>query len=141
MKKLMILFTLVALTVINTESIIAHTQCAPTVDRIEDVLSGGAYLTIAGKFGGKITKSKLAKITTLDIQGCAAGAKIFQFVLVINCGGTSTSIKGDSGKLTMEIRQELMDLSKGDEFWFTDVKAHLNSRTDVDVWAKKFIVT
>lgn len=137
----MILFTFVALTVINTESIIAHTPYAPTVDSIEDVLSGGAYLTIAGKFGGKIAKSKLAEITTLEIQGCAAGAKIFQFVLIIKSGGKSTSIKGDSGRLTKEIHQELMDLSKGDEFWFTDVKAHLNSRTDVDVWAKKFIVT
>jgi cytoskeletal protein CcmA (bactofilin family) len=141
MKKLFALFTLIALSVVSTESIAAHTPDVIAIDCIADALPGGAYLTIAGKFGGEITIAELAEDISLDVQGCVAGAKIFQFVLVINKGGKSQSIEGDSSHLTKEMHKKLKELSKGDEFTFKDVKAHLNSTDDVDVWAKKFVVT
>jgi len=135
-----VLFTIVTFSIVSTESLTAHTPEAIATDCFMDVLPGGAYLTIAGKFGGDITLSEVAKITSLDVQGCAAGAKIFQFVIVIKKGGKSQSFKGDSGSLTKEMHYQLKGLSKGDEFTFTGVKAHLNSTEDVDVWAKKFVI-
>ena len=145
MKNLVVLFTFAALSVLVTESLTAHN---PDIIDFEyrvneysgDALPGGAYLTIAGKFGGEITKSELADITALEVKGCAEGAKIFQYVLVIKKEGKSQSIKGESGSLTKEMHKQLKELSKGDEFTFTDVKAHLNSTDDVDVWAKKFVI-
>ncbi len=146
MKKLVVLFTCAALSILTTESMTAHTPNRAAIDDItdascyKDALTGGAYLTIAGKFGGEITKSELAENTSLEIQGCAAGAKIFQFEIVIKKGGKSQSLKGDSNTLTKDMHKILRGLSKGDEFTFKNVKAHLNSADDVDVWAKKFVI-
>lgn len=141
MKTLFALFTIAALSVVNTESMIAHTPDVIVIHYVADELPGGAYLTIAGKFGGEITTSEVTKNTTLEIQGCAAGAKIFQFVLVIDKEGKSQKMKGESSDLTKEMLKALRELSKGDEFTFKDVKAHLNSTDDVDVWAKKFVIS
>ena len=148
MKKMLVLFTFITISVLAAEPITAHTPSPITTDHndliVENfnvkVLPGGAYLTIAGKFGGEITKSELTKVTSLEIQGCAAGAKIFQFVLVVKKERKSQSFKGDSGILTKEMHMQLQALTKGDEFSFKDVKAHLNSNTVVDVWAKKFVI-
>ena len=140
MKKLIVLFTLVALAGLSINSMATDPDDDLTIECALDGVPGGAYLTIAGKFGGEITKSELAKVTSLEIQGCAAGAKIFQFVLVVKQGRNSQSFRGESGNLTKEMHQQLQALTRGDEFSFKDVKAHLDSKTDVDVWAKKFVI-
>lgn len=101
---------------------------------------GGAYLTIAGKFGGEITTDDIIKHTTLGIDGCAAGSEIYQFTLVVKANGKSSSYAGKSDVLTDEMLTALRRLDKGDEFTFKRVKAKHGKNDDIDVMARTFVI-
>lgn len=102
---------------------------------------GGAYLTFAEKFGGKVTQSDLMKTSEIGVEGCARGSKIFKFKLVITKGKEKSTHLGNSPKLTQAMLKDLRVLSKGDEFIFKKVKAYLpDGKSEVDVWGKIFTV-
>ena len=53
-----------------------------TIDPLTHTLDaelGGAYCIFAGQFGGEIAKKELTAHKELQVAGCAAGSKIFQF--------------------------------------------------------------
>ena len=101
---------------------------------------GGAYLVIGGKFGGEITKQEITENTTLGIEGCAAGAAIYKFTLVIGRDGNSRSFSSESNKLTSDMLAAINSLQTGDEFTFKRVKAHLSDDDDIDVAARPFMI-
>lgn len=102
---------------------------------------GGAYVVFAGKFGGELSKQEMAGQTEVKVDGCAKGARIFEFTLYITKGGERITLRGNSNVLSREIRAELNALNKGDAFEFKDTKAYLpNSKDVVEVHARKFIV-
>lgn len=112
-----------------------------TVTDCDSEINGGAYLTFAGKFGGKLTPKDLKQTAEIGVAGCAQGSWIFQFKLKITKNGKRISFTGTSPKLTKEMLEELRSLSKGDEFIFKKVKAYLpDGKSEVDVWGKKFTV-
>ena len=77
----------------------------------------------------------------LGVEGCAKGARIFQFTLVVAKGGKTSSYKAAANKLTPEMLSALKSLSVGDSFEFKQVKAYMPNGKDVaDVHAQKFIV-
>ena len=102
---------------------------------------GGAYCVFANKFGGEISKKDLLDNSELEIFGCAAGSKIFQYTLVITKSRQKSTYQGKLKLLTDSMLAKLRSLSAGDEFIFNDMRAHLpNGNGNVDVMGKKFIV-
>ena len=114
---------------------LAMTHNAPA-----DSSPGGAYLVIGGKFGGEITKQEIARNTTLGIEGCAAGAAIYKFTLVIEKDGRSSDYSAKTNKLSPEMLAAINALQKGDEFTFKRVKAQLKDDDDIDVMARPFVI-
>ena len=98
--------------------------------------TGGAYLTLVGKFGGNISQGELKAECTLGIEGCAKGSKIFQYSLFIE----DKMYKGSSHSLSDEAMAHLKKLEKGDEFHFERIRATLPGGNKVDVYARKFTV-
>jgi hypothetical protein len=104
-------------------------------------LPGGAFLTIAGKFGGEISKKEVLKTKELGVDGCAVGSKIFTYTIDINKGGTISTFKEESNTFSKEIIMKMKELNTGDSFEFKKVKAYLpNGKDQVDVHSKKFVV-
>ena len=97
---------------------------------------GGAYLTLAGKFGGNISQAELEAECKLGIEGCAKGSKIFKYSLYIQ----DKVYKGSSHSLSDEALAHLKKLEKGDEFHFESIRAKLPEGRNVDVLARKFTV-
>lgn len=107
----------------------------------ETKLPGGAYLTIAGKFGGEINKKDVLKTKELAVDGCAVGSKIFTYSIDINKGGEISTFKAEANTFSKEIILKMKELNTGDSFEFRKVKAYLPNGTDViDVHTKKFVV-
>ncbi len=103
---------------------------------------GGAWLRFAGKNGGSITQKEMQGQKSLSVDGCARGADIFQYTLVVTKGGKTTSYKGDSDTLTAEMLTKLKSLSTGDSFEFKDIKAYMKPKNEeINVRADKFTVT
>ena len=102
--------------------------------------AGGAYLTIAGKFGGEITLDDLKSATEIVIMGCAEGAVVYQYDVEVRSHGKSARYAGTSNSLTKDICKAFAGLDAGDEIIFDRVKAKLSERDKFDVTAKKFIV-
>jgi tripartite-type tricarboxylate transporter receptor subunit TctC len=103
--------------------------------------AGGAFVVFAGKFGGELSKKEMAGQTEVKVDGCAKGARIFEFTLYITKGGQRITLKGNSNILSSEIRAQLNALNTGDAFEFKEAKAYLsNSKDTVDVHSRKFIV-
>lgn len=126
---------LAALLIVSMSSFVA----APNA---KTELPGGAYLTIAGKFGGEISKKDVLKTKELAVDGCAVGSKIFTYSIDINKGGEISTFKAESNTFTKEIILKLKELNTGDSFEFKKIKAYLpNGKDQVDVHSKKFIVT
>jgi len=98
--------------------------------------TGGAYLTLAGKFGGNISQAELKAECKLGIEGCAKGSKIFQYSLYIN----DKVYKGSSHSLSDAAIAHLQQLEKGDEFHFERIRATLPEGRKVDVLARTFTV-
>ena len=104
-------------------------------------LPGGAFLTIAGKFGGDIAKKEVLKTKELAVDGCAVGSKIFTYTIDINKGGTISTFKEESNTFSKEIIMKMKELNTGDSFEFKKIKAYLpNGKDQVDVHSKKFVV-
>ena len=104
-------------------------------------LPGGAWLTIAGKFGGEISKKDVLKTKELAVDGCAIGSKIFTYSIDINKGGTISTFKEESNTFSKEIILKMKELNTGDSFEFKKTKAYLpNGKDEVDVHSKKFVV-
>lgn len=102
---------------------------------------GGAYCVFANKFGGEISKKDLLDYNELEIFGCAAGSKIFEYTLVITKNEQKSTYQGKLKLLTDAMLAKLRSLSAGDEFIFNDMRAHLpNSNGNIDVTGKKFVV-
>lgn len=113
---------------------------APNADA-NKALPGGAYLTIAGKFGGDISKKEILGHKELNVDGCAVGSRIFTYTIDINKGGSLSTFKSESNVLTKEILGKLKELNTGDSFEFKKIKAYLpNGKDIVDVHSKKFVV-
>lgn len=103
---------------------------------------GGAWLRFAGKNGGSITQKEMQGQKSLSVDGCARGANIFQYTLVVTKGGKTTSYKGNSGELTAEMLTKLKSLTTGDSFEFKDIKAYMKPKNEeINVRADKFTVT
>lgn len=108
---------------------------------IEAVPVGGAYLVFAGKYGGEITPQEMQGQTSLGVDGCARGSRIFQFTLEVKKNGKASSYSANSNLLTKEMIAHLRSLSAKDEFEFKKIKAYLpNGKDVVDVHGKKFTV-
>ena len=103
-------------------------------------ISGGAYDTFAGKFGGDITRKDLMFNSEVGVAGCAAGSLIYKFSLHVNSDGKSKVFKGTSHVLTDEMLKSMRSLKQGGTFEFKDIKAHLPSGSDIDVLGRTFIV-
>ena len=104
-------------------------------------LPGGAFLTIAGKFGGDISKKEIFKNQELGVDGCAVGSRIFTYTIDLNKGGTISTFKAESNVLTKEILIKMKEMNTGDSFEFKKIKAYLpNGKDMVDVHSKKFVV-
>ena len=102
---------------------------------------GGAYLVFAGKMGGEISKKDLVKQTELEVSGCAAGSKIFEYTLYITKNGKTQSFQANDCLLSNEVCTLLKSLAAGDTFEFKKIKARLPKGDGiVDVRAKKFRV-
>ena len=101
---------------------------------------GGAYLVFAGKFGGELNAEAIQACKEIDVAGCAAGSKIFQFTLHITHKGKTTTFKSTEGKLTDKMIAILASLEEGDAFHFERIKAKLPTGGTVDVYARKFLV-
>jgi hypothetical protein len=100
---------------------------------------GGAYVVFAGKYGGEITKKDLEGQTTLGVDGCARGSRIFQFTLHVRKNGKTATYSAKSNSLTREMISALSSLSDGDEFEFKNMKAYLpNGKDVVEVHGKAF---
>ncbi len=104
-----------------------------------DVL-GGAYVTFAGKFGGEVTREDLRAYSSIGIAGCAAGSRILQFKLHVKANGKETIFDGQSQILTDDMLKSLRALTKGDTFFFTDMRAKLPAGGKVDVIGRIFTV-
>ncbi|MET2984657.1 hypothetical protein [Aureibaculum conchae] len=102
--------------------------------------TGGAYLTIAGKFGGDISKQEIEDNYKLGVEGCAKGSKITQFTIHIKATGKTITVKEDTDTLNSKILSHLKDLKKGDTFTFKNVKAKLPSGSNVDVVSRTFTI-
>ena len=105
-----------------------------------DDLTGGAYLTFAGKFGGEVDRNVLNETSQVGVAGCAAGSQIFKYTLHINANGRKSVFKGESHLLTDEILTSLRSLKKGDKFEFKEIRAQLPSGSKVDVLGRVFTV-
>jgi hypothetical protein len=104
-------------------------------------MPGGAYLTIAGKFGGDISKKEILSHKELGVDGCAVGSRIFTYQIELSKGGKISSFKAESNVLSKEIIAALKDLNTGDSFEFKKIKAYLpNGKDVVDVHSKKFVI-
>jgi hypothetical protein len=103
-------------------------------------ISGGAYVTFAGKFGGEINKNEIQSTTELGIAGCAVGSKIYKFNLIIESRGETVSYKGESYVLSEEILKSLRSLQQGDTFEFTEIKAHLPNGGKIDALGRKYTI-
>ncbi len=102
---------------------------------------GGAYLTLAGKYGGNISKKELQGPCNLAVSGCAQGSRIFQFTMVVTQKGKKITYETQSGSLNKDMIAKLQSLSAGDEFEFKGTKAYLpNGKDVVDVRSEKFVV-
>lgn len=102
---------------------------------------GGAYLIFAGKFGGEITPQEIQGQTSLGVDGCAKGSRIFQYTLEVTKNGKMSSYQASSNELTKEMISQLRSLSARDEFEFKKIKAYLpNGKDVVDVRGNAFIV-
>lgn len=127
-------FLLSALLILSMSSFVVAPQP-------EAELPGGAYLTIAGKFGGDISKKDVLKTKELAVDGCAVGSKIFTYSIDINKGGEISTFKAESNFFTKEIIMKMKELNTGDSFEFKKIKAYLpNGKDQVDVHSKKFTV-
>ena len=106
----------------------------------KNINTGGAYLTIADKFGGDISKEEIEENYQLGVEGCAKGSKITKYTIHIKSSGKTVTIKEDSNKLNSKILLHLKGLKKGDSFVFKNVKAKLPSGSDIDVVSRTFTI-
>ena len=103
---------------------------------------GGAWLKFAGKNGGSITQKEMQGQKNLSVDGCARGASIFQYTLVVTKGGKTSSYKGTSDALAAEMLTKLKSLATGDSFEFKEIKAYMKpNNEEITVRAEKFIVS
>ena len=108
---------------------------------IEAAPVGGAYVVFAGKYGGEDTKKDLEGQTTLGVDGCARGSRIFQFTLHVTKDGKTSAYTTNTNVLTSEMTTKLRSLSVGDQFEFKKMKAYLpNGKDVVDVHGKEFVI-
>lgn len=117
----------------------AITQSNADITCNSDVL-GGAYVTLADKFGGEITTKELKTVKELGIAGCAKGSKVYAFILEIKSKGNTKRFTGDSNSLSKEILYNLGTLTKGDSFIFTKIKANLPTGGKIDALGRTFTV-
>ena len=103
-------------------------------------LLGGAYVTLADKFGGEISTEDLSTVKELGIAGCAAGSKVYTFNLEIKINGGLKKFVGESNTLSEEIIAAFGKLKKGDSFIFTKIRAHLPSGGKIDALGRTFTV-
>lgn len=108
------------------------------MESIEKV--GGAYLTIADKFGGEISKKEIENNKTLGVEGCAKGSKITKYTIHIKSTGKTLTVKSDSNELNSKILTFIKGLKKGDTIIFKNVKAKLPTGELVDVHCRKFSI-
>ena len=121
MKTLIVLFAAFAMPFFNSHLNLA----ASTAPADLKSAPGGAYLVIAEKFGGDITRDEIASHSKLGVMGCAEGAVIYRFTLELEVKGKKKQFAGDSNTLSSEMRVALESLKKGDEFTFRRVKARI----------------
>lgn len=122
-------------------SVLVTPSSSPAINQIPPIVKpvpGGAYLSFAGKMGGEIAQSHVAKTTSIAVKGCASGSTITSFVLAITKNGSTKKLKGSSGDLTKAMRQSLASLKVGDSFEFLQVKAKTPKGGIHDVHARKF---
>ncbi|MEZ4828444.1 MAG: hypothetical protein R3C61_19450 [Bacteroidia bacterium] len=103
-------------------------------------ITGGAYLTFAGKYGGDISTSEIAKSKELGVAGCFPGTEILQFTLYVKKDGKTQSFTGSASKLSTEVMTALRTLKKGDSFYFEKIKARIPEGKTVDVRSEEFRV-
>jgi len=102
---------------------------------------GGAHLLFAGQYGGSISKKKLEGQTDLPVDGCAKGAKVFEYTLQVTRAGKVTTYKGNADTLTAEMQSSLKTLAAGDSFQFSGIKAYLNGTKEVvTVQSAKYVI-
>lgn len=101
---------------------------------------GGAYVTLADKFGGEISTKELKTVRELGIAGCAKGSKVYAFILEIKSKGKMKRYTGDSNSLSKEILYNLGILTKGDTFIFIEIKANLPTGGKIDALGRTFTV-
>lgn len=119
----------------------AFTRLPVPAETAMRVPAGGAYVVFAGKFGGEVSQQEIGTQTEVQVEGCAKGARIFDFTLAITRNGKTSTLTGRSNVLTSDMRTQLQSLTKGDAFEFRNTKAYLvNSKDVVDVHARKFMV-
>ena len=103
---------------------------------------GGAHLLFAGQYGGSITKKKLEGQTTLPVDGCARGARVFEYTLQVTKSGKVQTYKGNADTLTSEMQASLKALAPGDSFQFSGIKAYLNGTKEVvQVKSAKYVIS
>ena len=138
MKNKIKIFLLAAFVLLGMGYTIAATS--PEVSAL--AMPGGAFLSYANKFGGEITKKEILAHKALNVDGCAAGSRIFSYQIEITKSGKVSTFTAESDTLSKEIMAALKELSAGDSFEFKRVKAYWGKRKDdvVDVHSKKFVV-
>lgn len=141
LKKIVFVFTSLALTLLMSNNIYSSNLGLKSNIALNKNIVGGAYLTIAGKFGGNITKEEIKDHYFLGVDGCAKGSKITNYTILIKIKGETITLKEDSNKLIGQIHTLLKGLKKGESFTFKNVKAKLPSGNSVDVVSKTFTIT
>ncbi len=141
MKSIIKNFLLATAAVLFTCSFTEITPLHADFTSIEAAPVGGAYVVFAGKYGGEVTQKDIAGQTTLGVDGCARGSRIFQFTLEVKKDGKTSTYVGKSNVLTQEMTAKLRSLSDGDRFEFKKMKAYLpNGKDVVDVRGKEFVI-
>ena len=141
LEKLAIMALMLGLIGSWTARLVASPVSKKKVDSSVSSVLGGAYLLFAGKFGGDVSKKDIEAQRELAVDGCAKGSRIFKYTLVVTKAGQSTTYQSASNVLTGEMLNKLKNLSAGDYFEFSQVKAYLpNGKDVVDVSTKRFFV-
>ncbi len=134
-------FLLATAAVLFTCSFTEITRLNTEMTGLDAAPVGGAYVVFAGKYGGEVTQKDLEGQTTLGVDGCARGSRIFQFTLHVTHGGKTSTYTANSNVLTSEMTAKLRSLSIGDRFEFKKMKAYLpNGKDVVDVHGKEFVI-
>lgn len=117
----------------------SSTKTIPT-QSIKTNSIGGAYLTIAGKFGGDISNIELKGHYKLGVEGCAKGSLITTYTIEIKSNGKTVAIEENSNVLRSKTLILLNSLKKGDSFSFKNVKAKLPTGNSIDVSCRTFTI-